>query len=123
MTLNKNIAQKLQAKSVTIARNFSNPDREHNGNGETFAVRKIIPLSETTAAVTFNKNTGKIAIAFCYYINQSGGQWQYFFPSDSHLMGMKKVEPILDEIEKHNFRFNFTTEMAENTPQADSKAL
>ena len=35
----------------------------------TFTLKQIIPLSETTAIAKYQKNTGKYALAFFYWIN------------------------------------------------------
>jgi hypothetical protein len=104
--MKKDLARKLNAKAQEIALAFSNPDREFNHGKETFIVSEIKPLSEVTAAILFKKNTGKIGMAFCYWTNGGGGKWNYFFPTDSHVLGMGKVAPLLNEVEEHNFPLN-----------------
>jgi len=105
--LKKEVAFKLEKTALEIADRFSRWDREHNNNKEIFNVAEIIPLSENTAAVILEKNTGKRAIAFCYYLNTMGGVWRYFIPTDSHLLGLERLKNLVFEIEKHNYQYNF----------------
>ena len=80
---------------------------EFNTTKESFTVRKIIPLSDLTATVQFKKSSGKIGLAFFYWIKSSGGYWQYFFPTDSHIIGMNRMKDMLHNVEQHNFDKNF----------------
>ena len=100
-------AIKLQRSADTAAENFSRPDRARNFTKEKFSVYSLQPLSETTAAVIFLKSSGKKALAFFYWINANNGHWRYFFVSDSHLLGLRKLEGILENIEMENFPLNF----------------
>lgn len=104
--MNKEIANRLKQKTLEVAEYFSNQNRARNYNNEGFRVDNIVPLSETTALVTFQKSSGKFAVAFFYFINVNEGEWRYFFPTDSHILGMKKVEDLLWVIEKVNFPMN-----------------
>ena len=97
---------KLKQLSKTIAANFSNPNREFNHTNETFEVDKLIPLSESTALIRFKKNTGKMGLAFCYWLNMAGGKWMYFFPTYDHCAGFDMLKDELHKIEIHNFEFN-----------------
>jgi hypothetical protein len=103
----KNIACKLLSAANKTAEDFSRTDREFNYSNESFKVGEIIPLSESTAAVIFDKTGGKKALAFYYYLNSQQGHWRYFFITDSHLLGLRKLEGILENVEKHNFSLNF----------------
>tara|TARA_R100000664_G_scaffold2996_1_gene7059 strand:- start:34242 stop:34562 length:321 start_codon:yes stop_codon:yes gene_type:complete len=103
----KELAVKLYDKANEVAFHFSNPDREFNTTKESFTVRKIIPLSDLTATVQFEKSSGKIGLAFFYWIKSSGGYWQYFFPTDSHIIGMNRMKDMLHNVEQHNFDKNF----------------
>ena len=105
--MQKKIALELRDKAFQIADNFSRADREFNVNNEEFKVDKIEPLSETTAIVTFKKSSGKVGLAFCYYIRMNGGLWNYFFPTYDHCVGMERVKEMLFDIEKLNFFQNF----------------
>ena len=105
--MKKDLAIKLKEYSNTISQRYSNPDREFNFSNETFAVDEIMPTSETTATVTFQKSSGKRAVYFFYWINMNGGQWQYFVPTYDHCAGMKRVIETLHEIEMTNFGLNF----------------
>ena len=100
------IAQALQAKADEVATRFSNPNRNHNYSGELFSVLQIKPLSEHTAAVIYEKDSGKQAVAFFYWMPKQN-EWWYFFPTDSHLLGMSQFPSIKAAIEQDNFMFNF----------------
>lgn len=105
--MNKQVAKKLWKRAEEIAKMYSIEEREFNYTGERFEVNNIVPLSENTAVVVFNKSSGKKGIAFLFYIASREGHWQYFFPTDSHLLGMKKVEKYKDKIEEENYLENF----------------
>jgi len=98
--------KKLKEVAETIAINFSNPSREFNINKETFIVDNIQPLSESTGLVYLRKNTEKIGLAFCYWINANGGMWKYFFPTYDHCIGMERVKDFLFKVEEKNFNKN-----------------
>lgn len=108
--MNKKLAIKLKAKADEVAKNFSNPLRDNNLKNETFEVDNILPLSDTTAIVIFKKSSGKKSLIFCFHVNYKEGYWGYFFPTDSHISGMSQVGKHLQEIEKHNFEYNFEGE-------------
>uniref|UniRef100_A0A6M3XXX4 Uncharacterized protein n=1 Tax=viral metagenome TaxID=1070528 RepID=A0A6M3XXX4_9ZZZZ len=104
--MNKDVAIKLKQKIDWIAEKYSNPDREKNGNNETFSLNKIVPLSEYTAVAFFNKSSEKQALAFLYYVEFQDGYWGYFFLKESHVFGMSKIVKYLQEIEEFNFPRN-----------------
>jgi len=104
--MKKKLVYELHAKAEQIAKMYPNPNREHNNNNETFAVMGIKPKSETTATILFMKSSGKLALAFAYYINQNGGKWQYCFPTESHIIGMCKVANSLTSVDEYNFKKN-----------------
>ena len=105
------IITSLKKKAEEVAGKFSNFNREKNTTNEVFSVSKITPLSETTAIIYFTKITRKMAIAFCYYIKlgSPSGYWEYFFPTDAHVLGMARVEEALLKIEKYNFEQTYRT--------------
>lgn len=107
--MNKQIAHELKIEVDKVCKRYSNPDREMNMNSETFATEEIIPTSDQTAVVKFRKQpTNKLGIAFFYYIqNGMSKGWKYFFPTDSHINGMRGLEIIKFEIERENFIHNF----------------
>lgn len=112
--MNKEIAQELKKSVEEVAKRFSRKDREGNFNEETFEVDEIVPTSDHTAVVRFKKNTGKIGLAFFYYINRGMSKgWKYFFPTDSHITGMRAFEFMKLEVERENFAFNFNKKEAE----------
>jgi hypothetical protein len=101
--LKKDVALALRERTLEAARVFSDPFRDRNPGGETFEVEDIRVLSEFTAAVIFKKNTDKRAVAFFYYVKD---QWRYFFPSDSHILGMEAFPEIKRGVEIENFSRN-----------------
>ncbi len=116
--MQKDRAKKLKKIAVEIANNFSRNDREHNYNNEKFEVFQIKPTSESTGLVYLKKNTGKFAIAFCYWINMNGGVWRYFIPTYDHCAGMEFIKEELRQVEQRNFDYNFdeTDEKLEEIP-------
>lgn len=105
--MKKDVAIGLHRRAEELATRYSNNEREYNFNKETFLVHEIRVLSEYTAAVIFRKEpTGKKAMACLFYINNGEGFWHYFFPTDSHLLGMRYFEDIKQEIEMWNSEYN-----------------
>lgn len=94
------IKKKLKDAAEEAARRFSDKSRERNFSQEDFAVHRIVPLSEFTAVVIFLKSSGLFSIAFFYHVKE---YWNYFFPTDSHLLGMRYVEEWKKKIEDDNF--------------------
>ena len=105
--MQRNRAIELRKLAEVIAFNFSRTDRDCNYNNESFEVSELIPLSESTALIKLKKSSGKTGLAFCYWINMSGGQWRYFFPTYDHCVGMESVKEELKSIELINFGHNF----------------
>jgi hypothetical protein len=113
--MNKQRAMKLVDAANDVAGRYSRTDREFNHNNETFAVEMTRVLSDTTAVVYFKKSpTNKLAAAFFYWTNGSGGRWNYFFPTDSHVVGMLNFRDKLLAVEQHNFPLNFEKHDHEN---------
>lgn len=104
--MTKERVHKLKNKAEEVAKMFSNPDREFNHTNETFKVVSIKPLSELTAGILFKKSTGKIALAIAFWKNNKGGHWDYFFPTDSHVLGFRKIEKLLEKVEEYNIGKN-----------------
>ena len=106
--MNKQIAKELNEFSKVIAKRFSRTDREGNGSKETFIVEEVIPTSDHTAVINFMKSSGKIGVAFCYYINKGMSKgWKYFFPTDSHVNGFQAFLYYKLEAERKNYNKNF----------------
>tara|TARA_R110001583_G_scaffold74567_3_gene206473 strand:+ start:1027 stop:1350 length:324 start_codon:yes stop_codon:yes gene_type:complete len=106
--MNKERAVELKDFATVVAERFSNFNRSGNQNNETFSVDEIIPISDDSAVINFKKNTGKIAVAFCYYINRGRSKgWKYFFPTDSHINGFFAFQYYKLEAERKNFDKNF----------------
>jgi hypothetical protein len=104
--MNKQIAILLNKKAAEVAKYYSNTERSKNYDKEEFEVYSIKPLSEYTARVLYKKTSGKLGMAFFYFVNSGGGYWCYFFPKESHIYGMEKLRIELDYIEKYNFDIN-----------------
>ena len=106
--MKKERAVELHDFAKTIAERFSNIKRVGNVNNETFTVDEIIPISDDSSVINFKKNTGKIAVAFCYYINKGRSKgWKYFFPTDSHVHGFFAFQHYKLEAERYNYKHNF----------------
>ena len=106
--MNKKIANDLEYSAKMVANRFSMREREGNFNNETFFVQEIIPISDHSAVCVFEKNTGKRALAFFYYIPRGSSMgWKYFFPTDSHLLGFRAFDYYKLEVERYNFKYNF----------------
>ena len=104
--MNKQVAKELKLFTDVVCKRYSQKDRANNFNNETFLVQEIIPTSDHSATVIFEKNTGKRAAFFFYYI-QSFKKWNYFVPTDSHINGMSCFANQKIEVEKHNYKYNF----------------
>jgi hypothetical protein len=106
--MNKQIAIELDSAVKIVADRFSRTDREMNHNNETFHVDKIYPTGDHTATVMFKKSSGKLGAAFFYYIpNGMSKGWKYFFPTDSHIIGMRAFEWYKLMAENENYQHNF----------------
>ena len=99
------IAKELKQEAEHIAKTFSDKKRELNQNQETFTLDKITPMSEYTAVAVYRKSSGKFAIYFMFYVKN---KWFGFFPTDSHLEGMKNMTSTKQKIEEANYSFNFS---------------
>jgi len=112
--MRKDLAQQLKEEAEKLAQKFSESSRKRQPvNPESYRVKKIEPTSEHTADIIMQKNTGKLAYVFFYYVN-GYNNWVGFFPTDSHLLGMKRAWLAKDKVEKHNFSFNFDYSPAGN---------
>lgn len=106
--MKKEIAKELSEFAKVVEQRFSRTDREMNFNNEEFKIHKIIPSSDHTASVIFRKTSGKQGVAFFYYqANGIGKGWKYFFPTDSHITGMRAFEYHKLNAEEFNFDKNF----------------
>ena len=106
--MNKQIAKELNDFAKVVATRFSYTVREGNANNESFAVDEVIPTSDHTAVINFKKSSGKIGVAFCYYIAKGRSKgWKYFFPTDSHLNGFQAFLYYKLEAERKNYDKNF----------------
>lgn len=104
--MKRDVAIKLKETAAEIERIFSDPNRKFNTLKETYTLDKIEVLSEYTAALIFKKNTGKKALVFAYHTMAQEGKWQYFFPKESHTVGMSRVAELLNQVEQYNYSYN-----------------
>jgi hypothetical protein len=106
--MQKDRAKLLRQAAKQMGVNFSRSDREKNP-GERFAVAKIVPLSDASAAVFYRKTPGKkLALAWFYWLNRTvNPTWQGFFLSYNHLTSLERLKEMLDWIETENFPKNF----------------
>jgi predicted GNAT superfamily acetyltransferase len=102
--MNKDRAIALNEEANRVAEVYCNPERQYNTQKEVFLVKEIRPLSESTAVVYSVKTSGKIAICFFIWIKD---QWEHFFPTDSHVLGMIELPALLRGVEQANFVKNF----------------
>lgn len=109
--MNKESANLLSVAAEKIAENYSRFDRPGNFNKETFRVDQIIPMSDSTATVIMEKNTGKRAAFFFYYVARGGSQgWKHFVPTDAHILGMQSFGAHKLKVEQSNWEYNWSTE-------------
>ena len=109
--MNKAVATDLLEKAEEVCKKYGNPNRKMNVYNESWFVDKVYPVSESTAVVVFRKTRGKKVIGFFYYIRmreKERAYWNYFLPTESHIVGMSKVKDYLQEVEDNNFPLNFT---------------
>ena len=92
--MNKEIAIQLNKFAKEVCERYSNKNRANNFNNETFEIQEIIPTSDNTATIIYQKNTGL-------------KQWRYFVPTDSHINGMTCFANQKIEVERHNYKYNF----------------
>ena len=58
--MNKKLVKSLYDFADVVANRFSKKDREGNVNNESFKVYEVIPTSDQTAIVFFQKSTQKL---------------------------------------------------------------
>ena len=104
--MNKQVAIHLKEKAEEVAKVISNPNRDHNHTNEEFSVKSVRPLSDHMAAVIYKKTSGKLALALFYYI-PAKTRWEYFFPTDSHILGLSQIPQLKHNIEEYNYSANF----------------
>lgn len=119
--MKREVAIKLKETAHEIEKIFSDPNRKFNTLKEVYTLEKLIVLSEYTAALIFKKNTGKKALVFAYHTMATDGKWQYFFPKESHTVGMSKVAGLLNEVEQHNYSYNLQELPQQPKPQMEEK--
>ena len=102
--MKKEVALKLRNMAEYYAQKFSEKDREYNFNNEKFEVHNLVVISEDTAAIIFQKDTGKRATMIAFYVKDN---WVCFFPKDTHVLGMMLFPAVKESIEAFNFPLNF----------------
>ena len=72
--MKKEIAKTLKDFTDVVCKRYSNKERVNNFNNETFKVQEIIPTSDHTATVIYEKNTFKrAAFFFIIYHDKKNG--------------------------------------------------
>jgi len=106
--MNKQLVKDLSQFAETVAERFSYNNREGNVSKEDFKVVEVIPMSDASATVIYEKSSGKQAAFFFYYINKGQAKgWKYFVPTDSHILGMASFSHYKLEVERYNYKHNF----------------
>lgn len=104
--MKKDLAISLKAKAEGLATSLSNEEREKNFAKESFALEELIPLSESSALGVYLKSPGgKKALVFFAHVNNN--YWLHLIVTDSHVLGMGKVAPYLQQVEQHNLKLNW----------------
>ena len=107
------VSRKLEESAQKTAEMYSQV-RGLNPTAEIFTVRKVKPLTETTAAVVYVKtpqkegheHKRKLALAFFFYVPSDGGNWLHMFVSYNHIHSLKRLEEMLEKVEEYNHREN-----------------
>ena len=101
-------SRQLEDTATEVAANYSKR-RDLNPTAEVFEVRKVKPLSETTAAVVYLKTATekvvrrKLALAFFYWVPSGPqGKWLHMFISYNHLNSLERMRELLDTVEEYN---------------------
>jgi hypothetical protein len=106
--MKKETAIELNKYVETVKNRYSIKNRQGNYKNEKFILKEIIPTSDQTATVIFEKESKKLACFFFYYINIGASKgWKYFVPTDSHITGMRAFEYYKLNTERHNYKHNF----------------
>lgn len=95
--------EKLKQSVIKAQINFSRKDRPFNFGGSTMKFHKVIPLSEHAAAVIFKQDTGVLSVFFFYYMRMNEGTWNYFAPTDSHILAFEHFGKIKMDVEEANY--------------------
>ena len=106
--MKKDLVKELNDFAETVRDRFSKKERVGNINNETFFIKEVIPTSDHSATVIYEKNTGKVAAFFFYYILRGRSKgWKYFVPTNTHILGFRAFEFYYTQVEKDNFDKNF----------------
>lgn len=86
---------------------FSDKERKGNFNQEDFRTKEIVPMSDLTATIIYEKSkegvVGKDAVAFAYYSKNQDKvpgdkrkpkKWHIFFPTDTQLAGFMRFDGV-----------------------------
>jgi len=101
--MNDAVHSSLIAKAFEVARLFSK-NRIGNIRKETYEIGSIYILSGSVAAVEYvKKPTEKKALCcFVYIDSRIAPRWQYFFPTDSHILGLQSLNKLKQKVENYN---------------------
>lgn len=94
--------EKLQETIKEVEVKFSQPTQKYN-NPQEFKLDKIVPLSDLTAALIFNRGANTKVLLFAFHSGSTESKWQYFFVRESHVLGLNRLKDYFDQVENYNF--------------------
>ncbi len=113
---------KLQETIKEVEIKFSQPTQKYT-NPQEFKLDKVVPLSDLTAALIFNRGSNTKTLLFAFHNGSTEGKWQYFFVRESHVLGLSRLKDAYDLVENHNFSKAYYAEKKDkaNTYEATEK--
>lgn len=100
---------KLQETIKEVEVKFSQPTQKYN-NPQEFKLDKVVPLSDLTAALIFNRGANSKVLLFAFHSGSTESKWQYFFVKESHVLGLSRLKDCYDYVENHNFSKAYNAE-------------
>lgn len=100
---------KLQETIKEVEVKFSQPTQKYT-NPQEFKLDKVVPLSDLTAALIFNRGANAKVLLFAFHNGSVEGKWQYFFVKESHVLGLNRLKDCYDYVENHNFSKAYNAE-------------
>lgn len=108
----------LEIRAKWLAEDLSK-ERPNNPSTIPFRIDDIIPLSAETAAVYFVQDpSGLKTLALMYWIAPTHN-WLHVILTDSHLLGMSKIDDLKCEVERYNFEITANERPARSRPKPE----
>ena len=108
--MTKEMAISLDKKIAEVSAIMSNPQRPGNVNNEDFNFSSMKILSEQVVAVKYKKLPGgKLALCMMFWV-PGLSLWLSIFITDSHVLGMKKIDTEKEKVEAFNYEKNLKEE-------------